>query len=70
MKLSRQAKQQKRLRREGRCVRCWEPADGAAHCARCLQELRTNNRKKFGHKAWHAGGRGRPPLWVKKGAQP
>jgi hypothetical protein len=57
----RQSEEQKRLRREGRCARCWQPSpEGRAICPQCSIKARNYQRKKRGYRPQAETRRGRP----------
>jgi hypothetical protein len=59
--MSRQSEEQKRLRREGRCARCWQPSpEGRALCPQCSIKARNYQRKKRGYRPQTETRRGRP----------
>jgi hypothetical protein len=66
-KLSRQQRQQRRWRRDGRCIVCGRsraPGDALyckAHRDATRERARRYQREKHGFKPWTKGGPGRPP---------
>lgn len=60
--MTRQAHQQKRLREQGLCLRCWQPSGGHVHCDACREKNTIYQRHKVGCNPWQPGKRGRPPI--------
>lgn len=60
---SRQAIQQRELKKKGLCVKCWQPArHGRGYCPACNEKARLYSRARTNSKPWHEGGPGRPPI--------